>query len=92
MNPALIGAFVGAFCASLFVAAIWLIICMIIPPLKRRPVASYGIAMVLGGGLQLIIYGGPDVHNYIAALLVVVILYWQMKRAKAKLAAASQVV
>ena len=87
MNPALIGAFVGAFAVSLGIAAVWLIIAMIIPPLRKRPKGTYITAMVLCVLPQLVTYGGPGPINYMAAIACVLLLIWQMKRAQKKLAA-----
>ena len=86
MNPALIGQFVGAFAFSLGIAAIWLIIAYVIPPLRRRPEGTYITAMILAVLPQLVTYGGPSTHNFIAAIVCVALLVFQMKRAKKKLA------
>jgi hypothetical protein len=89
MNPALIGAFVGAFAVSLGIAAVWLIIAMIIPPLRKRPKGTYITAMVLCVLPQLVTYGGPGPINFLAAIACVLLLVWQMKRAQKKLATKS---
>lgn len=86
MNPALIGEFVGAFAVSLGIAAVWLIIAMIIPPLRKRPKGTYITAMVLCVLPQLVTYGGPGAINFMAAIACVLLLVWQMKRAQKKLA------
>ena len=89
MNPALIGAFVGAFAVSLGIAAIWLIIAMIIPPLRKRPKGTHITAMVLCVLPQLVTYGGPGPINFMAAIACVLLLVWQMKRAQKKLVSKS---
>ena len=86
MNPVLIGAFVGAFAVSLAIAAIWLIIAKIIPPLRRKPKGVYITAMVLCVLPQLVTYGGPGPINFMAAIACVLLLVWQMNRAQKKLA------
>jgi predicted branched-subunit amino acid permease len=85
MNPALIGEFVGLFAVSLGIAAIWLIIAIIIPPLRKRPKATYITAMVLCLLPQLVTYGGPGPINFMAAIACILLLVWQMKRAQKKL-------
>ncbi|MBF6647536.1 hypothetical protein [Methylobacter sp. BlB1] len=74
MNPAIIGAFVGAFAVSLGIAAIWLIIAMIIPPLRKRPKGTHITAMVLAVLPQLVTYGGPSAINFLAAAVCVACL------------------
>jgi hypothetical protein len=77
----LLGSFIGAFAFSLGLAAIWLIIALIIPPLRRRPRGAYITAMVLASLIQLVRYGGPGLINFVAAIVCVTLLYFQMKRA-----------
>jgi hypothetical protein len=81
----LIGSFVGAFGFSLGLSAIWLIIALIIPPLRRRPRGVYIVAMILAFFVQLIRYGGPGPINFVAGIACVALLYFQMKRAERKL-------
>jgi predicted branched-subunit amino acid permease len=90
MNPAIFGAFIGAFAISLGIAAIWLIISMIIPPLRKRPKGTYITAMVLCVLPQLITYGGPGPINFMAAIACVLLLVWQMKRTQKKLTSKSR--
>ena len=92
MNPAITGEFVGAFAVSLGIAAIWLIIAMIIPQLRKRPKGTHITAMVLAVLPQLVTYGGPSAINFLAAMVCVALLFWQMKRAQSKLDASSKTV
>jgi len=87
MNPALIGYFIGAFAVSLGIAAIWLIIAYVIPPLRRRPQWTYITAMILSVLPQVItVYNGfGDTLNILAAIVCVALLAFQLKRAKKKL-------
>ncbi len=85
MTAVLVGEFDGAFVASLGIAAIWLVIAYIIPPLRTRPQISYPIAMVLAVLLQLITYGGQDILNILAAAICIILLFVQMQRAKRKI-------
>ena len=48
MNAAQLGMFIGSFAISVLFAVVWLLICKAIPPLRRRPRVSYGIAIALG--------------------------------------------
>lgn len=86
---ALAGQFVGAFAVALLFAVVWLIICMVIPPMRRRPGVSYGIAIALSFVPSLINVDGPTASNLLASLLCVPLLLWQMKRAQAKARAAA---
>lgn len=79
--------FIGAFLVSLVFAVIWLIVASLIPPLKRRPVGTHLIAMALAVAPQFLNLSGPTTYGLIAAIACCVLLYWQMKRAQAKLAA-----
>lgn len=85
MNLAALGEFVGAFAISLGVAAIWLLISYAIPPLRRRPPISYGVAIALVAVMALIPAGGPNGASVGAAILCAALLYWQMRRAQRKL-------
>ncbi len=85
MNPAVIGAFFGAFFVSLAFAAIWLVIAKIIPSLRNRPTGTYLTAIVLCVLPQLVTYGGPGPINFSAALACILLLAWQMNRAQKKL-------
>jgi len=89
MGPELVGSFIGAFAVSLAIAAIWLIIAKIIPPLRRRPKGTYITAMVLCVLPQLVTYDGPGPINFMAAIACVLLLLWQMKRAQKKLVSES---
>jgi hypothetical protein len=82
----LLGAFIGAFAISLGIAAIWLIIAMLIPPLRKSPENSYITAMVLATGIQFLNIDGIDVIGVMAIIVCNGLLFWQMKRAKTKLA------
>ena len=93
MDVAIIsGAFFGAFGVSLVIAAIWLIIAEIIPPLRKRPKGTHIIAMVLAVLTQLVPYGGPSAINILAAVVCVRLLVWRMKRIQSKFAVSSGVV
>jgi len=81
------GEFVGAFAITIGVAAIWLLIAYAIPPLRRRTRVSYIVAMVLAALLALVPAGGPSGSSVGAAILCIVLLYWQMRRAEHKHAA-----
>ncbi|WP_270667086.1 MULTISPECIES: hypothetical protein, partial [unclassified Aeromonas] len=85
MNSALFGYFIGAFASSLFMAAVWLIIAKIIPPLRSRPKITYFPAMALALLAQLLTISGPTAINFSAAALCIAVLFWQFKRAQSKL-------
>ena len=77
----MIGYFIGQFASFLILAAIWLIITKLIPPLRRRPSISYGVAMALVALLALTQIG---VSSSLAAVLCEGLLFWQYRRALAK--------
>ena len=85
MNPAQVGMFVGSFMVSLFFAVVWLLICKAIPPMRRKPGVSYGVAIGLAFVPAFVTIGGPTFWNVLAALLCAGLMYWQYTRAKAKL-------
>ena len=82
--PELIGAFVGAFAVSLLFAALWLIVCKIIPSMRRRVGVSYSVAIVLAFLPPLIRLGGPNYIGLWAALLCAGLLFWDYKRTIAR--------
>ena len=79
-----LGMFIGAFLVSLFFAAVWLIVTMLIPPLRKRPVGTHLTAMALAIAAQFQNLSGPTVHGLVAAGACCALLYWQMKRVQAK--------
>ena len=81
----LLGQFTGTFLISLLLATVWLIICKAIPPMRRKVGLSYGIAIVFAFIPPLITLEGPTHINLIAALLCAGLLFWQYRRAKAKI-------
>jgi len=92
MGPAQVGQMLGAFATSLLFAVVWLIICRVIPPLRKRLGVSYGVAIALALVPPIVTVGGPNLLNIVGALLCVGLLVWQYRRAKKKmLASASQV-
>lgn len=86
MSAGLIGYFVGSFAMSLLFAAIWLIICKVMPPMKMKPGVAYGVAMALAFVPPLLTIGVSDVIvvNFVAAFACVGLLFWQYKRGQAK--------
>lgn len=85
MTSALIGEFCGAFTIYSGIAAIWLIVAMIVPPLHKNTKVTYVTAMVLCALPQIVTYGGPGPVNLIAAIVCVLLLVMQMKRVEKKL-------
>ena len=75
---------IGAFAVSLLFAALWLIVCKIIPPMRRRVGVSYSVAIVLAFLPPLIRLGGPNYIGLWAALLCVGLLFWDYKRTIAR--------
>lgn len=86
MSAGLIGYFVGSFVMSLLVAIIWLIICKVVPPLRKKPRVAYGVAMVLALVPPLLTIGVSDAIaiNFAGAFVCIGLLFWQYKRAQAK--------
>lgn len=80
------GYVIGQFVMFLLVAAIWLIITKLIPPLRRRPGISYGVAMVLVVLLALTQIGlSPSLaFTALAAVICEALLFWQYRRDRAK--------
>lgn len=93
MSAGLIGYFFGAFVMSLLFAAVWLIICKLVPPLRKKPGISYGVAMVLALIPPFLTLGVSDtiIVNFVAAFACVGLLFWQYKRAQAKHATSTTV-
>lgn len=87
MGSAQFGAFIGSFAISLLFAVVWLLVTLLIPPIRRRPVVSYGVSMAVAFLPTFITMGGPDASNLLAAALCAALLFWQLRRAQAKLAA-----
>jgi hypothetical protein len=84
MTAAQFGYLTGSFAGSLMVAAVWLIICNFISPLRARPGVTHGIAVALAFVPALITLGGPNTLNIEGTLLCVVLLLWQYRRAEKK--------
>ncbi len=89
MSAGQLGYLAGAFAMSLLFAAVWLIICKVVPPLRRKLGVSYGIAIALAFLPALLTIGASDaIHlNFLGAFLCAGLLFWQYKRAQAKLSA-----
>ena len=88
MNPVAIGELVGAFAVMIGVAAVWLIVCYAIPPLRRRPRVAYIVAMILATSMALVMnLTGTWVG---AAILCVALLYWPLRRAERRQLVARQ--
>lgn len=86
MSAGMVGYVIGQFVMFLLVAAIWLIITKLIPPLRRRPGISYGVAMVLVVLLALTQIGVSSSLALTAVAVVVceALLFWQYRRDRAK--------
>lgn len=84
MSEMQIAMFAVQFGAALFFAVIWLIICKTIRSLRRRLGFSYGIASLIALLTCLVSVEGPTLSALIASFLVIVIIYWQWKRALKK--------
>jgi len=82
----MIGYLFGQFLIFLVVAAIWLIVTKLIPPLRRRPGVSYGVAMalVLLASLTQIHASSWLVLTGVAFLLCEALLFWQYRRERTK--------
>jgi hypothetical protein len=93
MSAGQLGYLAGAFAISLFFATVWLIICKVIPPLRRKLGVSYGVAIALAFLPALITIGVSDAIylNFLGAFLCAGLLFWQYKRAQAKLNVLSKV-
>lgn len=82
----LIGESVGMLVVFLVLAGVWLIITMIIAPLRRRPRFCYGvaIALVLLVALLMLADASLRIPDVVAAIVSVALLSWQYRREKAK--------
>jgi multisubunit Na+/H+ antiporter MnhE subunit len=85
MNPVQLGNFTGQFVGSLLFAVVWLIICKAVPSLRKQLGVSYGVAVVFAFVPPLVTTDGLSIAGILAAGLCAVLLFWQYKRAKAKL-------
>lgn len=79
----------GLLIAFLLLAGVWLVIAMIIAPLRRRPRLSYGvaIALVLLAALLMLADASLRIPDVVAAIISVALLSWQYRRREAKQAA-----
>lgn len=86
MSAGLIGYVFGQFIMFLLVAVVWLIITKLIPPLRRRPGVSYGVAMVLVVLLALTQIGVSSslALTTVAAIVCEALLFWQYRRDRSK--------
>jgi hypothetical protein len=84
MSEMEIAMFAMQFGTALFFAVAWLIICKTIRNLRRKLGFSYGGASLIALLTCLISVEGPTLSALIASFLVIVILYWQWKRALKK--------
>lgn len=81
-------AFVGSFLYALVLAALWLGICRVLPPLRKRLHVSYGIAMAISVmSLIGILVKGYAVNylNLLGALFCTCLIFWKYRHALAKL-------
>lgn len=84
------GAILAYFVLSLFLPAVWLIVCKLVPALRDRVGLSYGVAIALSFAFTVFVVAesAQDLQPSIAgALLCAGLLFWQFTRAKAKLGA-----
>lgn len=91
----MVARFVGVFLGTLVLPVVWLIICRVIPPLRRRPGVSCGIGIALAflpssSAVLALMRRNWVPLDFLAALLLAfllcsALLLWQYTRAKAKL-------
>ena len=74
----------GGFAMSLLFAAVWVIICKAIPPLRNKLSLCFGVAIALAFVPSLVTIGGPNILSIIASLICAGLLFWQFKRAQKK--------
>lgn len=84
MGAGQLGYLIGSFGMSLFIAVVWLLICKVIPAMRRKIASSYGIAMALALVPGFISVSGINIYNIVGAFLCIALLFWQMKRAQAR--------
>jgi hypothetical protein len=80
MNAFAIGQLLGLFIFTLSVAAIWLLIAHVIPPLRRRPRVIYGIAIGLVFLLFSLATDEPKANRVAGGVICVAIVQWYMRR------------
>ncbi len=93
MSASMLGYLLGSFAMSLLFAAVWLIICKVIPSLRTNLKASYGSAIGLSFVPALLSAGVSNTAgvNFLGAFLCGIFLFWQYKRAQSKLSNSSKV-
>lgn len=84
MSAGQIGYIIGAFAMSLLFSVVWLIICKVIPPLRKKLNISYAVAIGLAFVPSLVTIGGPNILNIIGTLLCAGLLFWQFRREQKK--------
>lgn len=85
MNAAQLGYYFSQFIVSLLFASVYLLLSKMIPSQRNKLGINYSIAAILSFIPTFVIADGPSISGIIAALLCVALLFWQYKRAKAKL-------
>jgi hypothetical protein len=83
-----IGSFVGHFFVALVVPIVLLIILKLIPPMRRRPAVTNGIAGALAVLIAFVPVNTPLVQKIIVAVLLATLFFWQFVRDKRALARA----
>jgi hypothetical protein len=81
MSAAHFDIFVGQFIWALVIANVCLLICNVVPRLRRKKGTSYSIASAFALGTCLIPFEGSFLSGFVASILAVAILYMQFKRA-----------
>jgi hypothetical protein len=75
-----VSAFIGLFLVALAFAAVPLIIFKLIPPMRRRPGLSNGIAGALGVLATFLPANTPLTQRIVVALLLAALFFWQYGR------------
>jgi hypothetical protein len=84
MGQAHLSIFIEQFAAALVIAVVWLVICKLVPRLRRRTGSAYLAAAMLAVAACLAVSGGVTPIALVAAVAVLTILYLLYKRALKK--------
>jgi hypothetical protein len=78
----LTGESVGLLVAFLLLAGVWILVTMIIAPLRRRPKLSHGVAIALVLLFALLMLANPSLRipDVAATIISVGLLFWRYRK------------
>lgn len=80
-----IGQFIGMFFASIAIPVVILIILLLVPATKRRPMLAYGATGVLATLFPWVSIGENYGMKFAASILAAIFFFWGYSRARKKI-------